>query len=337
MTSNNEREITEPVLLCDKNGRLNKESIGWARKPLITSNLSGHYMRKKKWNYWYVLGRDAMFSATISHLDYAVVCFVYFLEYETNNFYEKTFLIPFGKNCTMPEEVQDSVEAMDKNMGLFFIWNNDHVTLKVSSTNFGGEELIANIKIHYPENLDTLNVVVPWSDDKFQFTAKQHCLPAEGSFSLGDRTFTFNPDSDFAVLDYGRGVWPRKSTWNWGMASGRQGQDVIGLNFGGQWTDHTGSTENAVILNGNITKISEDVSFIYNSNDYMKPWGIQSDSVRLTFKPFFERTASSNVLVVKSEVHQVVGHYYGEITLNNDETLVVDGLLGCIEEHKAKW
>ncbi len=337
MTSNNEREITEPVLLCDENGRLNKESIGWARKPLITSNLSGHYMRKKKWNYWCVFGKEVMFSATISHLDYAVVCFVYFLEYETNNFYEKTFLVPFGKNYTMPEEVQDSVEAIHKDMGLFFIWNKDHVTLKASSTDFGGEELKADIKINYPENLDTLNVVVPWSDDKFQFTAKQHCLPAEGSFSVGDKTWTFNPESDFAVLDYGRGVWPRKSTWNWGMASGRQGQDVIGLNFGGQWTDHTGSTENAVILNGNITKISEDVTFIYNSNDYMKPWGIQSDSVRLTFKPFSERTAKSNVLVVKSEVHQVVGHYYGEVSLNNDETLVVDGLLGCIEEHNAKW
>nr|GGG74511.1 hypothetical protein GCM10011398_19000 [Virgibacillus oceani] len=142
------------------------------------------------------------------------------------------------------------------------------------------------------------------------------------------------------MLDYGRGIWPRHSKWNWGMASGKQGDDIIGLNFGGQWTDNTGSTENAVILNGIITKIGEDVEFIYDSNDYMKPWRIESkitDQVSLTFHPYFERTAISNALIVKSNVHQMVGHYDGKIKLANGNVLHVDGLHGCIEDHKAKW
>lgn len=337
MTGNREREITEPVFLCDKSGNLNDDSIGWARKPIITSNLSGHFMRKKKWNYWCVFGQEALFSATISHLDYAVVCFVYYLEYETKEFHEETFIIPFGKNLTMPEEVLASVSAMNKNTGIFFIWNNDYMNLKIHSTDFGGKELKADINIHYPKEMDTLNVVVPQSDKQFQFTAKHHCLPAEGSLSIGVKTFTFKAETDYGVLDFGRGIWPRKSKWNWGMASGRQGNDVIGLNFGGKWTDQTGSTENAVIQNGSITKISEDVDFIYNTKDFMQLWSIESNQVRLTFEPFFERRAVSNALAVKSEVHQMVGHYYGEITLRNDETLVVDKLLGCIEDHSATW
>ncbi|PAV28078.1 hypothetical protein CIL05_18390 [Virgibacillus profundi] len=339
MTTYTEREITQPVQLCDSNGNLNKESIGWARNPIITSNLTGHFLRKKKWNYWCVFGKDAMFSATISHLDYAAVCFVYTLEYSTKKFHEETILIPFSKKVVMSENVYDSMEAIHKDLGIFFVWNEDHMTLKVSSIDFGGEALKTDIKINYPTNLDTLNVVVPWNDNQFQFTAKHHCLPAEGEFSLGSKTFTFNPETDFAVLDYGRGVWPRESTWNWGMASGRQSDDVIGLNFGGQWTDRTGSNENAVILNGSITKINEDVEFIYDQADYMKPWKIHtvSEQVRLTFTPFFERKAYSNVLVVKSDVHQMVGHYSGEIQLPNGKTLVIDGLLGCIEEHMAKW
>ncbi len=72
-----------------KKGNLNPASIGFARKPLINSNLSGHMMRKKKWNYWCVYGDEILFSATISHLDYAAVCFVYFLEYETQRYFEK--------------------------------------------------------------------------------------------------------------------------------------------------------------------------------------------------------------------------------------------------------
>lgn len=334
-----EKEITERVNLCTADGKLNKESIGWARRPIITSNLSGNRLRKKKWNYWCVFGEEAMFSATISHLDYAAVCFIYFLEYETENFYEKTFIIPFGRNLHMPEAVQDTVEVIHKDTGMFFISNEYETTLKISSLDFGGRSLEADIHISYPLDLDTLNVVVPWSESEFQFTAKHHCLPASGSFTVGDKTFTFHPETDYAVLDYGRGVWPRESTWNWGMASGNQGVDIIGLNLGGQWTDETGSTENAVIVNGELTKISEDLQFIFEPDDYMKPWQVLSDSgkVTLTFKPFYERIAASNVLIVKSEVHQMVGHYEGEIKLNNGETLVIDGLLGCIEDHHAKW
>lgn len=336
---NKEKEITKPVFLCEIDGKLNNESIGWARQPLITSNLKGNYLRKKKWNYWCVFGQEAMFSATISHLDYAAVCFIYFLEYETKDFYEKTLIIPFGRKCHMPEDVQESVKVIYKDTGIFFISNEIETTLKVSSVDFGGRSLEANINISYPIDLDTLNVVVPWGTNKFQFTAKHHCLPAEGTFTVGDKTFIFNPNTDYAVLDYGRGVWPRESTWNWGMASGNQNNDIIGLNFGGQWTDNTGSTENAVFLNGKILKISEDVEFIFDPENYMKPWEIKSASgqVELTFEPFYERIAASNVLIIKSEVHQMVGHYYGIINLGNEETIVIDGLLGCIEDHLAVW
>ena len=66
-------------------------------------------MRKKKWNYWCVYGEDLLFSATISHLDYAAVCFVYFLDYETQRFYEKLITIPVGRNVVMPENVLESL------------------------------------------------------------------------------------------------------------------------------------------------------------------------------------------------------------------------------------
>ena len=110
-----EREITGPVALCDDKGLLNPEAIGFARHPLIQSNLKNHFMRKKKWNYWCVYGEDMLFSATISHLDYAAVCFVYILDYETQRFYEKQITIPIGRNVKMPENVLDSVKFANDN------------------------------------------------------------------------------------------------------------------------------------------------------------------------------------------------------------------------------
>jgi len=109
MKQHAEREIVAPTALCDKKGNLNPEAIGYAKKPIIDCNLSGHFMRKKKWNYWCIYGEDILFSATISHLDYAASCFVYFFEYETQRYFEKTIFIPLGTGLKMPSQVLETV------------------------------------------------------------------------------------------------------------------------------------------------------------------------------------------------------------------------------------
>jgi hypothetical protein len=45
-----ERELTEPVELCDARGLLRPAAVGWSRRPLVRANLAGHWPRKKRWN-----------------------------------------------------------------------------------------------------------------------------------------------------------------------------------------------------------------------------------------------------------------------------------------------
>jgi len=335
-----EREITEPIQLCDNKGLLNPDAIGFARQPIIQSNLSKNFMRKKKWNYWCVYGEDLLFSATISHLDYAAVCFVYILNYETQRFFEKQITIPIGRKVKMPENVLESIKFTDDNFSIQIVHLQYETHLTVTILDFDNEVLHADLHIYHPPEDESLNVVIPKSRDIFQFTAKHHSLPTNGFVKIGYTRFNFNSDYSFAVLDYGRGIWPRNASWNWAMASQRLGGRRIGLNFGGQWTDGTGMTENAVFIDGRMTKISEDVLFTYDKEDYMAPWKIKtkfSGTVNLTFKPFFQREAITNVKLVSSEVHQLVGYFNGFIRLPNDSTLQIRQMLGCSEEHIAKW
>lgn len=52
--------------------------------------------------------------------------------------------------------------------------------------------------------------------------------------------------SAIAVQNVGRGVWPDANRWNWAAASGRSTDGrLVGLQFGGKWTEGTGATENA--------------------------------------------------------------------------------------------
>ncbi|HOD51608.1 MAG TPA: DUF2804 family protein [Candidatus Hydrogenedentes bacterium] len=72
---------------------------------------------------------------------------------------------------------------------------------------------------------------------------------------------------------------------------------------------------------------------------FMRPWRMTSESsgaVHLEFKPFYERAGDTNLLVIRSTVHQVFGRYYG--TLHADgRTIPVDGVVGWAEEHRARW
>ncbi|WP_010287227.1 DUF2804 domain-containing protein [Kurthia massiliensis] len=341
MTQHAEKELLEPTLLCDRKGNLNPLAIGYARKPIITSNLKGHFMRKKKWNYWCVFGDEILVSATISHLDYAAVCFVYILEYETQRFFEKTITLPpLGNRVKMAEEVLQHTTCHDASMKINMLHTQGETILSIYVPDFDDDILDVHITIQHPEDDDSLNVVIPWNRQTFQFTAKHHTLPATGYVKLGEKTYTFEPHESFAVLDYGRGIWPRNAMWNWAMASQRLGCHRVGLNLGGQWTDGTGMTENAIFIDGHMTKIHEDVLFTYDTNDFLKPWRIEtrfSNDVDLTFTPFFERVANSDAKLVSSSVHQLVGYYNGRVKLDNGMYFHVQQLLGTCEEHVAKW
>ncbi|CAM5209377.1 hypothetical protein UACE39S_05026 [Ureibacillus acetophenoni] len=335
-----EREIMELTRLCDNKGNLNPLAIGYARKPLIDCNLSGHFMRKKKWNYWCIFGEEILFSVTVSHLDYAAVCFVYFLEYETQRFIEKTITIPLGGNLKMPTKVLEPVLFSNSEIKISVTNIQSTTYLSVSSSNFENESLQAELIIEHPLEDESLNVVIPRNRKLFQFTAKHHTLPTSGFVKIGNRTYKFNDEECFAVLDFGRGIWPREVVWNWAMASQYVRNHRVGLNFGGQWTDGTGMTENAIFIDGKMTKIHEDVVFTYDRTNFMKPWYVTtkfSDQVMLTFHPFFERVAKNELKVVNSEVHQLVGYYNGQVKLEDGSTFLIQQMLGCIEEHVAKW
>ena len=154
------------------------------------------------------------------------------------------------------------------------------IFIRVQSTDFGGDLMEAEFQIVRPENHETLNVVIPWNENRFQFTSKQECLPAQGRVRIGDQETQFRAGEAFACLDFGRGVWKYASSWNWAAFSGRSGDHVIGANMGGKWTDGTGFTENGLVIDGKLIKIGEDLVFDYDTTNFMKPWKIYDSKDR---------------------------------------------------------
>ena len=333
-----EPELRKPVDLCLTTGRLNREAVGWSRRPLHNCNLSGSPLRKKRWNYWCITTDHFLFSVTLSNIDYMGLAFIYFLDFESKFFHEKTVIRPFGKGFDLGNLVADDTVFADPQLSISMIRNESKTAIKVHCPDFQGNQLNANLLITTPVDHQTLNVVIPWSDSRFQFTSKQHCLSVEGAVNLGDKSY--NSAGGFACLDFGRGIWPFSSFWNWAGGSGKSGSHTIGLNFGAGWTDGTGMNENGIVIDGFLSKISEDLVFDYNSSAFMQPWSIRthaSEMVNLTFTPFFERVAKTNALVLRSEVHQMIGRFSGTVQNHSGNSYQIDDLIGWAEEHYARW
>jgi hypothetical protein len=335
-----EPELTSLVKLCDPEGRLNPKAIGWTRRPLHYCNLKGHWPRKKRWNYWGVVSSTHLFSVTLSDIDYLGLPFIYLLDFETGTFTEKTLLKPFGAGIDLPPLIEADVIYDDPQMPIRMSYQQDAVRLQVGCPDFEGKPLSVDLTVHIPKDHETLNVVIPWSQHRFQYTSKQNTLPTEGTLEWGDRTITFDREDTFACLDFGRGIWPFECFWNWSSFSTRLADGrTVGVNLGAGWTDGTGMNENGLCIDGRLTKLSEDVVFDYDSHHFMAPWHLhtsQTDRVDLRFEPFFERVAKTDALVIRSEVHQMIGRFYG--TLKVDGTPIpIDGAVGWAEDHQARW
>lgn len=336
--SDREPELLAPVMLCMPAGRLNRDAVGWSRHPLHTCNMPSSMPRKKKWNYWAVTSERLLFSATIADVDIVQIGSAYIYERGTHRHLSKSVARPAG-TIAMPETTFGDMVIEHPAMTVAITDDGPGTRIRVEAEDFGGERLRAEIVVERPAGHETMNVVIPWSDDQFQFTSKQNTLPASGFVALGGERLEFTAPS-FGCLDYGRGVWPEETAWNWGAASGLQDGRLVGLNLGGTWTDGTGMTENAICIDGRLTKVSEELRFEYDRAARMKTWRVrttETDRIDLAFEPEFERIDESGNDERYMRVHQMFGTYSGRIRPDEGGALEVRGLFGWVEDQEARW
>jgi len=343
-----QNELTQPGPLLDAGGKL--AQVGWSRKSLLDCNLeNAHFykirplqrFRVKRWDYYAIFTPNRFFSATIADLGYAGNIFVYTLDFATGELHEEGLVIPPGKGIQL-ERNPEAGKASFKNdkVSLHFQAEGEERRIHVNWPGFqDGRGIQAEIVLRLLPRHESMNIVIPIGQRRFYDNTKINCLPAQGFIQFGDLREELRPETCLGSLDWGRGVWEYQSYWNWASTSGflPDGQ-TIGLNLGQGFGDLSKATENAVILNGRIHKLGA-VRFDYKSGDYMQPWRFTDDEDRLdlTFIPFKDRTARTNLGIIFSEVHQMFGRYNGRVTLDDGTPLEIRDLIGFAEEHHARW
>jgi hypothetical protein len=200
-----------------------------------------------------------------------------------------------------------------------------------------GERVRVDILAHRPDGHESLGVVVPWSRRRFQYTVKDVARPAEGTIFVDGHPEPFPAGVSWATHDHGRGRWPRAVHWNWGAGSGVTNGQVIGIQVGGRWTDGTGSVENALLVDGRLTKVSEELTWEYDPDDWMAPWRVRGEAVDLTFTPEHVRESVTDLVVVSSSTHQCFGTWSGRARDEHGRWVAVPDVYGWAEDVRNRW
>jgi hypothetical protein len=291
------------------------------------------------------------FSATIADLGYAGNLFVYTLDFATGELHEEGVIVPLGRGIELPRNSLAGVSRYeDQRLSLRFSVEGADRCVAVDWPGFhAGRGMHAEVRLACPPEQESLNIVIPIPEEdaagkkaapkRFYYNHKINCLPASGQIQYGAEQEILEPGASLGGLDWGRGVWPYRSFWNWASASaylpdGRR----LGLNLGQGFGDLSQATENCFSLDGRIHKL-EGVRWKYQSGEYLRPWNFQDAEGRLHLEmiPFKERLARANLGLIFSEVHQVFGRYSGWVATEAGETIPIAELIGFAEEHQARW
>ncbi len=343
-TTTHEIEITDAVNLCADDGvHLNSAARGWSRSILHRANLAGRWGRTKRWDYWAIQSEALVIAVTVADIDYLGLVTVDWLEPDTHRTGGRSSIVPLGRGVELPDQAATGrLGYSSRSLAVSIDYGDDATELEAHWTEKGGTKGSLSATVAAPDAFESLNVVIPWSETRFQFTSKHQARPARGSVTLGDRTFELGGAAGEAwgILDIGRGRWPYQTRWNWGGGAGHAiSGELVGVQIGGKWTDNTGFTENGVFIDGRLVKIGEDLEWLYDWDRPLDAWTVRSAdrSLDLTLTPVHDRHAFTNLGVLANEVHQVFGHWTGNVPAGGGSTIGVDEILGFAEEARARW
>lgn len=326
-----ERELTASVSLTLANGSLNPAAIGWARRPLVdTSGIDGRtqWGRNKRWEYWNVVTPTHVLALTVSSLDYAAVNEVWVLDRSTGRTWGRAPTVLPARDVELPVVLGSGpARAKAKELAIAITPSREGTRLWAQIPGVSIDVLVTR-----PQRHDCLAVVVPWSRRRFQYTVKDVALPASGSYSIDGVRHHLTEGHSWAVLDHGRGRWPYDVAWNWGAASGLVDGRPFGLQVGGRWTAGTGSTENGVVVDGVLHKISDELFWDYDLADWQRPWTVRGAGLDATFVPDYDRHAETNLGVISSRTDQCFGYWSGTF-----EGLEFERLYGWAEDVHNRW
>ena len=335
-------EVTKAQNLLNSSGNIAEP--GYA-KSLIwkyhRNQIKAPKFRIKEWDYYLVLNEDFACAFTISDLGYIGMQSVSLLNFKEGWEHTESIVnaLPMGKMKLPTTSAAGNTKYKDKRLNIEFKVKEGRRMILCNFKKFHeGKDFSCKIYLDEPK-MDSMVIATPFEKDKhFYYNQKINCMPASGSATFDGKTYTFNKETDFGTLDWGRGVWTYDNTWYWGSGNTIVNGKPFGFNIGYGFGDTTAATENMLFYDGVAHKI-DDVKFHIPKGDYMKPWKFTSSDGRfeMDFVPVLDRAALTDLKVIVSDQHQVFGKMTGKAILDDGTVIEVKDMMCFAEDVHNKY
>ena len=341
-------EITAPGPLLDCEGNLRRP--GYSRRLVQTyarKDVGISPLRLKEWDYYLVSNGRFALALTIADNGYMGLDSISLLELTEGWEITKSPMqvMTLGRKRLPESSEVGNVHSGGKTYSIHFLHPGERRILLAQMADFGEDgSLTARVELD-PAPKDSMVIATPFAAPKhFYYNQKINCLRASGYVTYGDRTWTFDPEDSFAVLDWGRGVWTYDNTWYWSSASHLCDGVPFGWNLGYGFGDTSAATENMLFYDGKAHKLGKVGFLIPGEREdggprFMEPWQILDDEGRLdlTFTPSLDRKSRSDFRLLRSDQHQVFGTFSGRAVLDDGRELTIRKFPGFAEKVCNKW
>lgn len=341
-----QHEITRERPLLDSNGNIAEPGYAKRLLPVYSrEQIKAPKARIKEWDYYLINDGKRALALTVADNGYMGLDSFSWLNFETG--FQQTVspmcAFPMGKRNLPPSSAEGDISVFGKGYSVSFrhIGRDRVLTFRVNEFAFG-QPLEGRITLT-DEPEESMVICTPFKKQAhFYFNQKINCMRASGEVKAPGWSYEFRPETAFAVLDWGRGVWTYHNTWYWGSASGAVNGVPFGWNIGYGFGDTSAATENMLFYAGRAHKL-EHVKFNIPKKggkyDFLSPWSFTESGGRfeMTFTPVLDRASCTDVKLIKSDQHQVFGTFTGEAKLDDGRTIRIKDFPGFAEVVENKW
>lgn len=299
--------------------------------------------RLKQWQHYCILSPEVLVTTAVVDAAYLRLSWIQVVDLATGERHEHHRQLPLA-SCRVARSLwNDRTWYRSRGYAAEFHSHLDerrHVVSVRADGGAGAPAVDGTWTIdHDPASVESMVVSLPLGRRRCAYSHKV-ALPAAGTLTLGERSWSFDPESAIAILDIHKAHYPREMFWRWATFAGHDEQGrLVAMNLTRNVVeDDVSWNENAVWVDGRVHRIGPAV-FDFDPSDLDRSWrlGSADDAVNLSFEPVGGRGENLDIPgVARSRFEQKYGRFHGVVRAGT-ELLTIDGMWGLCEDHTSVW
>ncbi|GAA4903459.1 DUF2804 domain-containing protein [Ferrimonas pelagia] len=291
----------------------------------------------KQFQFISLTSPEWIIGVAIANIGYVISAFCYRYQLKTGEIKETSWLKPFGVGCESTPSPYDGRASITGGSGqLLFNIVEGQWQFTLDALGIQADLALQSSPLSLP-----LAVCTPTGYNGWTYTQKHNALALSGSLSIDGAKQPVA--SMLAGYDFSAGYMRRETSWRWASINAQLPDGArLGLNLAAG-VNETGTTENALWIDGERYLLGP-VHFRFERHRpggaaSGRVWRIVSDDGRvdLHFTPKDKRAEKRNLLLLKSNFRQYIGHFNGTLMDGQGRKHRLDRVLGLTEDHYAKW